>query len=411
MKKIKYIIFSLVLAVSVVFLPGCQTEQSVDADYSALVVTGQNNHNWEASAPVLKEILENSGLFAVDIAESPAKGEDMSGFAPQFAEYDVVVLDYNGDSWTENTKKAFVDYVSQGGGVVVYHAADNSFPDWKEYNQIIGLGGWGNRNEKDGPYVRWKNDRIVMDINPGSAGSHGEQHPFRVVNRVTDHPVTKGLPTEWMHAQDELYSELRGPAENLTVLSTAFADSTKGGSGEHEPVLMTIDYGSGRVFHTVLGHIGGDGSRPAMECVGFIVSLQRGAEWAASGKVTQTVPDEFPRFNVLSSWDKLRSYTTDELLECLKNFHKGDSRVCLQDLISTIRNAASNPEELAKLEKKMIKFLESRATSEAKNEICRDISQWGSEASLPILDKLMKDDDTKEMARFARERISGEYSN
>lgn len=399
------------LAIAVSVLPGCQTEQSAKAELSALVVTGQNNHKWETSSPVLKEILENSGLFSVDIATSPAQGEDMSGFAPVFSDYDVVVLDYTGDSWPEATKTAFVDYVSKGGGVVVYHAADNAFNDWKEYNLITGLGGWGDRSEKDGPYIRWKDGEIIRDMSPGSGGSHGAQHAFRVVNRVTDHPITKGLPTEWMHAQDELYSELRGPAENLTVLSTAYADTAKGGSGENEPILMTITYGSGRIFHTVIGHAGTPGANPAMECVGFIVTLQRGAEWAATGDVTQEVPTAFPSYNVLSSWDKYRPYTVDELMECLKNYHYGDSRKCLQDLQATILSSTSDPEALASLEKQMITFLGSGASKDAKNEVCRYVSQWGSEACLPVLDELMKNDDTKEMARFARERISGEYSN
>ena len=378
MKKSKYIIISLLLAVSVVFLPGCQTDQSSDAELSALIVTGQNNHNWQASSPVLKDILENSGLFAVDIATSPAAGEDMSGFNPTFSDYDVVVLDYTGDAWSETTKTA---------------------------------GGWGDRNEKDGPYVYWKDGAITKDMSPGRGGSHGAQHAFQVVNRVTDHPITKGLPDAWMHGQDELYSQLRGPAENLTVLSTAYADSTKGGTGHHEPILMVINYGQGRIFHTVIGHAGVPGTNPAMECVGFIVTLQRGAEWAATGSVTQEVPEEFPSANVLSSWDKYRPYTVDELLECLEDFHKGDSRKCLQDMNNAMRKAASDMDKLADIEKKIIKFLDSKASNDAKNELCRNLSQWGSEASLPVLDKLMENDDTKEMARYARERISGEYSN
>ena len=411
MKKIKYILAGAVLAASCAIFTGCQSEKAAEAPYSALIVTGQNNHTWETSSPILKHILENSGLFAADIATSPAKGEDMSGFTPQFSEYDVVVLDYTGDSWPETTKTAFVEYVSNGGGVVVYHAADNAFADWKEYNQIIGLGGWGDRSEKDGPYVRWKDGEIIRDMSPGRGGSHGAQHAFRVINRETGHPITKGLPEQWMHAQDELYSELRGPAENLTVLSTAFADTSKGGTGEHEPVLMTINYGSGRVFHTVLGHAGGEGRQPAMECVGFIVTLQRGAEWAATGNVTQEVPVEFPSFNVLSSWDKFRPYTPDELFECLADFKAGDNRKCLQDLANTLMKAGSDPEMMNELENKMIKFLGSKASNEAKNEVCRMAAQWGSEAFLPALDKLMNNEDTKEMARFAKERITGEFTN
>ena len=99
--------------------------------YKALIVNGQNNHKWEVSSPVLKQILENSNMFTVDVAASPAKGENMESFTPNFSKYDVIVLDYNGDSWPEVTNKAFVDYVSNGGGVVVFHAANNAFVDRK----------------------------------------------------------------------------------------------------------------------------------------------------------------------------------------------------------------------------------------------------------------------------------------
>ncbi len=75
--------------------------------------------------------------------------------------------------WSEKTKAAFLDYVKNGGGVVVYHAAMHSFPDWKEYNEMTGLGGWGDRNEKDGPYVYYKGNELVIDTSAGLAGSHG----------------------------------------------------------------------------------------------------------------------------------------------------------------------------------------------------------------------------------------------
>jgi type 1 glutamine amidotransferase len=99
-----------------------------------------------------------------------------------------------------------------------------------------------------------------------------------------------------MHAKDELYSKLRGPARNLTVLATAYAAPAKKGTGEHEPALMTIRFGQGRVFHTVLGH-----APEQMRCVGFIVTYQRGTEWAATGRVTQVdVPDDFPTADEVS---------------------------------------------------------------------------------------------------------------
>ena len=404
--------FIILTAVFGLFLiaPSCTKSPVSKAPNRALIITGQNNHNWKGSTPVLKQILENSGLFSVDIAQTPATGKDMSKFKPDFTKYQVVVLDYNGDSWPEETKKGFEAYVSGGGGVVVYHAADNSFPDWKEYNKIIGLGGWGNRSEKDGPYVRWRNDSIVRDTYAGRAGSHGPQHAFQVTIRDTTHPITKGLPKIWMHSQDELYSELRGPAENLTILATAFADTAKKGTGQHEPMLMTVTYGKGRIFHTALGHAG-DAPYEAMECVGFIVTTQRGAEWAATGVVTQAIPEVFPTFNVLSKWPLFRPLTLPEILSNLKDYKPGDTRYNLQDLTNYIRANYDGGEKYAKVEKSLLEFLKGTGSVDTKNYILKEISVFGTEQALPILKELLTKEETAEMARYAIERITGQFTN
>ena len=263
--------------------------RAAEPSLTCLIVDGQNNHNWKETTPIMKEVLEETGLFTVDVATSPAKNEDMSGFKPAFAACDVVLLNYNGKAWPEETNQAFLDYVKGGGGVVVVHAADNAFGKWKEYNEIIGLGGWGGRNEKSGPYVYYKDGKLVRDTSPGRGGSHGPQYPVQIVVREPDHPVTKGLPAKFMHSKEELYHSLRGPAKNMTVLATALAEKEKRGTGRHEPVLFTIRWGEGRIFHTVLGHAG-----TQMKSVAFIVTLQRGAEWAATGKVTQKVLADMP---------------------------------------------------------------------------------------------------------------------
>jgi uncharacterized protein len=261
-----------------------------------LIVDGQNNHNWKGTTPVMQRWLTESGRFTVDVATSPEKGKDMSGFKPKFADYNVVLSNYNGDEWPAETKQALVDYVKGGGGLAIIHAANNSFGNWPEYNRLIGLGGWGGRNEKHGPYVRFRDGKIVRDETPGAGGHHGRQHPFQVVVRDAEHPITAGLPTAWMHSQDELYDKLRGPAENMTVLATAFADPATGGSGEHEPMIFTIGFDEGRIFHTPMGH-----SPESMHCVGFITTLLRGCEWAATGKVTLTeVPKDFPTADKVS---------------------------------------------------------------------------------------------------------------
>lgn len=270
---------------------------SAAAPMKALILDGQNNHDWKASTPHLEKILEESDLFVVDVATTPPKGGDMSAFRPKFSDYVVVVSNYNGDEWSEETKSALIEFVRSGGGFVVIHAADNAFPGWKAYNEMIGLGGWEGRNENSGPWVYW-DKKIVRDASPGRGGDHGSIHAFQVVTRVSDHPITKGLPAVWMHANDELYNRLRGPAENLTVLATAYDNPDIRGSGRHEPVLFTVEYGKGRVFHTTLGHVRGD--LLAQRCVGFIATFQRGTEWAATGKVTQKIPVDFPKADQVS---------------------------------------------------------------------------------------------------------------
>lgn len=257
--------------------------------HKALIVDGQNGHDWKTTTPALETLLEETGLFSVDVATSPPKGADMSGFKPDFAAYDVVVSNYAGASWPEETQKALVDYVSGGGGLVIYHFACAAFPKWKEYNEMIGLGGWGGRNEKDGPMIRWRDGKAVRDMTPRKGGGHGPSQPFALIVRDPEHPITKGLPEKFAHCSDELYGWLRGPAKNLTVLATAFAPKDKGGSDEHEPVLFTVKYGKGRVFQNALGH-----TTKELKSVAFIVPFQRGAEWAATGKVTQKLPDDLP---------------------------------------------------------------------------------------------------------------------
>jgi type 1 glutamine amidotransferase len=223
-------------------------------------------------------------------------GADVGSFRPKFSDYKVVVSNYNGPEWSKETKGSFVDFVRNGGALVSVHAANNSFPGWPAYNEMIGVGGWGGRNEKSGPYVRVRDGKVVLDTSKGRGGSHGPRHPFVVETVDATHPITAGLPARWQHASDELYDRLRGPARHLTVLATAYADRRLGGTGENEPMLMAIAYGKGRVFHTTLGH-----DTTAMKCVGFITTLQRGTEWAATGKVTQRVPADFPTASKTSS--------------------------------------------------------------------------------------------------------------
>jgi uncharacterized protein len=274
-------------------LAGVFCEAVLSAPLRVMILDGESAgsyHRWEQTTPVLRRVLEETGLFNVDVVTAPPAGGDFAAFHPAFGQYQAIVVNYDAPDgrWPENLKASFEDFVRQGGGVVMVHAADNAFPGWKAWNQMNGVGGWRGRNEAAGPFWYYDSGRVVSKVSPGAAGSHGRRDPFLITVRET-HPITRGLPARFMHAGDELYAHLRGPGRDMTVLATAWSDPANAGSGRHEPVLMTLRYGRGRIFHTTLGH-----DVAAMSSVDFVVALQRGAEWVATGNVTQPVPSDFP---------------------------------------------------------------------------------------------------------------------
>lgn len=298
----------LVPCLSLTCLMTCTIAYSEESEQlKALVLTGQSNHGWSVSSSHIQHVLEANGLFSVEVTTAPPKGADMSHFSPEFKPFDVVVLEYNGDPWQELVQRSFEEYMQLGGGLVISHAATQNFPHWPAFNTMIGIGGWGGRDENAGPYVKYRNGSVVLDDRPGVAGACVDPHEFQVVTRVADHPIMRGLPSRWLHAKDELYSDLRGPAKNMTILATAYSDPQRSahwgvrttGTGEHEPMAYTVRYGEGRIFGTPMGHVDGgaqpgSGPWPAIECVGYTTLMQRGAEWAATGRVTQEVPVNFP---------------------------------------------------------------------------------------------------------------------
>ncbi|AEE51505.1 ThuA domain-containing protein [Haliscomenobacter hydrossis] len=317
----------IILALIAVFALGKTQAQTTGGGSSkvikTLIVDGQNNHvQWPKITYMMKQYLEETGKFSVEVKRTHYtwQGDDLvaqykipgvpntqalpkpradSSYLIDFSKYDLVVCNFgwNAAPWPDATQANFEAFIKNGGGLVVVHAADNSFPNWPAYNKMIGLGGWGDRTEKDGPYVYYDQEgKLIRDTQPGKAGSHGAQAEFQVTIRNSKHPITRGMPLTWMHTKDEMYDRLRGPAENMEVLATAFSPKTNRGTDHHEPMLLTIKYGKGRIFHTPLGHVD-----YSVECVGFITCLQRGAQWAATGKVNIPIPKDFPTANATSS--------------------------------------------------------------------------------------------------------------
>ncbi|MDH7601477.1 MAG: ThuA domain-containing protein [Armatimonadota bacterium] len=227
------------------------------AQIKCLLLSGANNHDWKRSSPFLKRVLEESGKFEVTITESPsAVLED----AQALADFDLIFSDYNGPDWSDLAKHNFEAAVASGTGLVVMHAADNAFPGWTEYEKMVGL--------------LWR-----------EGTGHGQFQEIEVKITDFDHPITRGLSD--FRTWDELYHKLvHMHAVPYRVLATAWSDPEKGGTGRDEPVMIVTQYGRGRVYHHVLGHVWEGSDMRALENEGFQKTLVRGCEWAATGDVT-----------------------------------------------------------------------------------------------------------------------------
>jgi type 1 glutamine amidotransferase len=294
---------ALGVAVSVLllgFAGVCFAESPSEVDKSnppikVLIVDGFSNHDWAHTTSLIRGVLQSSERFSVTVATCPAKPDDpaIATFRPRFAEHDVVLVNCNslgnGGQWPAAVREDFVKFVDDGGGVFIFHSANNSFAGWKEYDRIIGLG-W--RGKNDGTAITLGPDESIQRIPPGEGQgtSHGPRTD-RVVHRLGEHPIHAGLPRTWMAAMIEVYTYARGPGENLDVLSWAEDPVTK----TRWPIEWTVTYGKGRVYNSTFGHVWrGEADPPGMRCAGFQTILVRALQWLARRPVDFPVPADFP---------------------------------------------------------------------------------------------------------------------
>lgn len=356
LKQIKSIQY-LLLLVSILLFARCENPASLNA-----VILSDHRESGEN----IKKILENSGLFDADIKE---------GALSNYSEYDLVVLNLEKAAWEENDRKIFEDYVINGGGVVVLNSASNAFTGWNEFTKISG-------------------------VKPSDAEST-DTFEYEVMSSNNQHPVTKGLPTNWLHVKDYMLFNTNSLTGDVEVLATAKADTLHGGGGEILPVLFTIKFGEGRVFNTTLGK-----DINAEQCVGFITTLQRGAEWAATGVVSQEVPLDFPSFVSTHEWPDFKALTLDEILSKASVYEIGKSKKYLSDFSMRIRYCDGKPETYAMYEAKILEFLNSDATVDSKIYMCKELSWMGSEKSIPVLNNLVNDKDLSGAASYALQRLN-----
>ncbi|SHE54801.1 Type 1 glutamine amidotransferase (GATase1) [Mariniphaga anaerophila] len=241
--------------------PGCSSGGSGDKLIKVLILSGSNNHDWEKTTPFLEKILTGSGLFSVEVTEKPDT-LTLSGLVNT----DVIVSNWNswpdnGLRWPEPAEKALLHFIQSGGGFVTFHASTSAFYNWPEFKEIS--------------TASW-----IMD-----STWHGKRGGTRVTVENNRHPVTRGMSGFFIY--DELWVNAR-ENENFEVLGSATNEGITARGIKNQPAVFAAGYGKGKIFNTILGH-----DVRAMQNTGFKTLILRGTEWAATGKVTQTLPHEF----------------------------------------------------------------------------------------------------------------------
>lgn len=270
--KIHTALIALALALS-------GSARGADQPIKVLILDGRNNHDWVAATAGIRAILEQNDRFTVDVVTYPA--------VPHFSGYNVVISNFNpghtADSlrWSRQTEQELVDFVKQGGGFIAFHAANNAFLNWPEYNDMLGLL-WRDKNFGMGLGIGPSGNVFIIPKGQGLDPGHGPRGDFEMRVLDPNHPITRGLPTRWLHRSDQLTHGQHGPAERVHVLTYAYSPVSRQG----EPIDWVQPYGNGRVYVTLLGHTWKDEPSPNLEDPVFQVMLARAVEWATFGNAT-----------------------------------------------------------------------------------------------------------------------------
>lgn len=329
------------------FALAAQVTRAAEAPLRVLIFSGQNNHDWKTTTPKIQDILASSGRFSVEVTELPGQFDAAAG-----AKHDVVLSNWNAwgknpDIWPESARKAYIDFIRGGKGLVIVHAGSSSFYDWEEYQQAAG--------------ASWK---------LGQTG-HGKPHGFRVEAADPQHPVMRGLAP--FLTTDELWRK-PGVHPGAKVLA----------SGDGEPVALATELGKGRGFTLLLGH-----SAAFMENEGFQALLLRGTEWAATGEVTLgPQPPVDP----------------DAVLASVARYRFGADRESVRKLERLAQAASTGPAARKALAEKLLALAASpSATMEGRRQALWFLSLVAGPEDASAIRKLLDD---KELNYFAQNALA-----
>ena len=357
-----------------VALLACGTAAAEDAPLRVLVFSGLNNHDWKSTTPVLLDMLKKCPRFGVvDVTDDPGQCD-----AAKLAQYDVIVSNWTpyprtAREWPEATEKAFLDFVRNGGGFLVIHAAACTFQEWPEFQKVIGL--------------TWQADKT----------SHTHYCTFKVAVKDTKHPIVQGLGD--FYTTDELYQNMVCMTDNpFDVVFDAYSAKSVNGTEKNEPMLITMEYGKGRAVNLMLGH-----DARAMGNVGFQTLLLRGTEWAATGRATVSAPGDWPASHaagVVSGVDAAAA------VDAAKGYLRNEDRAAVA-VVENIVTAAASRKEGAALAALLADALKGDATPDAKAFFCQELGVIGTDKEVPALAAMLTEEAVETSARRALEQIPG----
>ncbi len=298
-------------------------------------------------------------------AYTTVSSDDMSVFNAEYlAQFDAVCFN-NTTRLTfddPSARKALMDFVKGGKGIVGIHAATDNFYNWPEAAEMMG-----------GLFVS----------HPWGAGGTWD---FKIDEPT--HPINAAFEGKPFQLSDEIYLvrqlKLRDNAKILLSLDMTDPVNLKAGFAPDVPVSWVRDFGRGRVFYCSLGH-----NFHVLWTPYVLEHYLAGIQFAMGDLDADTTPSDSNTGLLDVILAQLRDY----------DYHKAKEPVYLLD--EYVRSAQNEPAAARQAERRLIEFLESKPSPAAMQHVCRRLFYVSSGACVPVLEKMLITPETVEMARLA----------
>jgi type 1 glutamine amidotransferase len=183
-----------------------------------LIITGGHDFEREAFFEMFNEM---PGIKYQELIHPEANQVYASDL---IEEIDVLIFYDMIQEISDPEKKAFLNLLEKGLGMVFLHHSLASYQEWDEFADIIG-------------------GRYILSDQGGSTYRHGVDMPVHIVSG--DHPLTKGINDFVIH--DEVYGNFKVLPDVNALLTTTHPESG-------EIIAWTNTAGKSRIVYIQLGH-------------------------------------------------------------------------------------------------------------------------------------------------------------